>query len=84
MITQIVATYMTPPSIRGRSRALIASSKSLPIPGSEKIDSIRIEPVKISPSCVPAIVMIGIKAFLKPCPKITDHLFRPFASAVRM
>ncbi len=40
----------------------MASSIILPMPGIEKMLSMRMEPVKMSPSCVPAMVMIGMRA----------------------
>ena len=54
------------------------------MPGMAKIDSIRMEPVKMSPSWVPAMVMMGMRALRKPCFRMMTHLLMPLASAVRM
>ena len=54
------------------------------MPGIMKMDSIRIDPVRISPSWVPAIVMIGMRALRRPWRMMTAHLRTPLASAVRM
>ena len=54
------------------------------MPGMPKMDSIRMEPVKMSPSCVPAMVMMGMRALRRPCLRMMTHFFTPLASAVRM
>ncbi|MNW22211.1 hypothetical protein D3C71_2235680 [compost metagenome] len=55
----------------------------LPMPGQEKIVSVRIAPASMTPTCRPIVVMTGIIAFRSAWTPTTRKADRPLARAVR-
>jgi hypothetical protein len=54
------------------------------MPGRLNTVSVMMAPPMRAPRSMPAMVMTGMTAFLKPWPQITLRSLRPFARAVRM
>ena len=65
----------------GRSRRLIESISSLPVPGQAKIDSVTMAKAITDPSSRPITVTIGIMMFFSTCTPMTRRGPRPLARA---
>jgi hypothetical protein len=55
----------------------------LPMPGHEKMVSVRMAPPSSSPTCRPMVVITGIMALRRACSPMTRLGLRPLARAVR-
>jgi len=60
------------------------STSHLPTPGQEKIVSVRMAPVKMTPTCSPMTVTTGMRALRSAWAPITQRGGRPLARAVRI
>ena len=68
----------------GQSRAKMASTVSLPMPGMAKMTSMTTEPANTAGKTDPMSVMMGKTALRNACFQITRPSGRPLARAVRM
>ncbi len=67
-----------------RSRLVTDTTRSLPMPGQEKMDSTTTAPAIREPTIKPTMVTIGTAAFGSAWVQTTSFHFNPLAEAVRM